>query len=338
MTSAALVATGAVHAGDTAAVVVFSGPTMGTRYTVRVAGPPLDDAGRDGVRAAIERELDRADRLMSTWNPESEISRFNRHASGEPFAVDPATLAVLELARQVGETSGGAFDVTVAPLVEAWGFGSGGRAPSAPSPEQLAELRGRVGFHLVRLDPGRLTVTKARPEVACDLSAVVPGWTADRIAEELQRLGHRDFIVDIGGEVVARGRRADGDRWRVAVESPGRVSSPVVLELEDVSVATSGDYRNVWRDASGRPRSHIIDPRTGEPVAHGLASVTVVHRHAAWADALATALLVMGPEAGPALAAREDLGARFVVRAASGAYASITTPQFEDLVRGEARR
>ena len=125
--------------------------------------------------------------------------------------------------------------------------------------------------------------------MSCDLSALAPGWAADRIGAALEALGHHNFIVDIGGEVVARGRRVDGTRWRVAVESPGRDREHLlVLALEDVAVATSGDYRNAYIDEAGRRRSHLIDPRTGEPVTHELTSVTVVHKEAVWADALAT--------------------------------------------------
>jgi len=244
-------------------VVVFSGPTMGTRYMVRVAGPPLDDAGRDGIQLAIEKELALTDRRLSSWNPDSEVSRLNRHTSAEPFEISPETAAVLEVALEIGELSGGAFDVTVGPLVDAWGFGPGRRPPRVPSPEELAELKERVGRGQLVLDAERRRVVKARPDVECDLSALVPGWAADRIAAALADLGHRDFIVDIGGEVVTRGRRVDGTPWRVAVESPGRPrENSLVLALENAAVATSGDYRNAWVDEEGRRRSHLIDPRT----------------------------------------------------------------------------
>jgi thiamine biosynthesis lipoprotein len=190
-----------------------------------------------------------------------------------------------------------------------------------------------VGRGQLVLDTERGRVVKARPDVACDLSALVPGWTADRISTALVGLGHRNFIVDNGGEVVARGRRVDGMRWRVAVESPGRPrEASLVLALEDAAVATSGDYRNAWVDEEGHRRSHLIDPRTGEPVGHGLASVTVVHREGIRADALATALLVMGPEDAWALASRLELAVRLVARAPDGTYSAATTSQFEGLV------
>ena len=315
-----------------ATVVVFSGPTMGTRYTVRVVTPPLDDRGREQIQIAIETELDLADRLLSTWDPTSEISRFNAHASTEPFALAPETVGLLGIAREVGELSGGAFDITVGPLVAAWGFGPGGPPSKPPSPEELSELRARVGGDRLTVDVAAATVAKARPDVAVDLSALVPGWTADRIAGALEALGHGNFIVDIGGEVVARGHRADGDRWRVAVESPGMDPDGVlVLALEDVAVATSGDYRNAYIDEEGRRRSHLIDPRTGEPVTHSLTSVTVVHAEGVWADALATALLVMGPEPAWDLAGKLDLAVRLVARGEDGRYRAATTASFEAL-------
>lgn len=320
-------------ADDFRTVVVFTGPTMGTRYTVRVVTPPLGEDGRESIRVAIEDQLDLANRLLSTWDPTSEISRLNSHHSTEPFAVSPETMDLLRIARKVTRLSEGAFDITVGPLVDAWGFGPSGHPERPPSAETLAELRARVGSDLLVLDSKHGSVSKARPDVACDLSAVAPGWAADRIAAALEALGHRDFIVDIGGEVVTRGRRADGARWRVAVESPGREADHLlVLALEDAAVATSGDYRNFYVDEAGRRRSHLIDPRTGEPVAHELTSVTVVHPEGAWADALATAMLVMGPEPAWMLATRERLPVRLVARVEGGTYSAASTPWFEELV------
>jgi thiamine biosynthesis lipoprotein len=308
---------------------------MGSRYGVRVVMRPGDEPANERIRAAIDRELALADRLFSGWSATSEISRLNGHATTAPFAVSPETLQALELARRASELSGGAFDVTVAPLVEAWGFGPSPGPRVAPAPEALAALRARVDYRLLQLDRKRSSVTKARPDVACDVSAHAGGWAADRIAGALVALGHKDVLVDVGGEVAARGRRADGGRWRVAVEWPDQARGrALVIELEDAAVATSGDYRKAWTDAQGRRLSHILDPRTGRPIAHDLASVTVVDRDGAWADALATALLVLGPQEGRALALRERLAARFVQRQKDGSFAEWSTPGF--LVLGGA--
>ena len=336
--AAALVAAGVPASAGARAVaapraaVVFSGPTMGTRYTVRVVMVPGDEAENERVRAAIDRELSLVNRLFSGWDPGSEISRLNAHATAEPFPVSAETLAALEVGRRASELTGGAFDVTVAPLVEAWGFGPAPRPPAVPSAAALAALHGRVDYRLLRLDANARAVSKARPDVACDLSALAGGWAADRVAAALVALGHPDVLVDIGGEVSARGRRPDGSRWRVAVETPQPGKVGAVVELENAAVATSGDYRNFWTDAQGRRRSHILDPRTAEPIAHALASATVVDRDGAWADALATGLLVLGPDAGRALAARERLAARLVLRQPDGTYAEWSTPAFDAVV------
>jgi len=313
--------------------VVFSGPAFGSRYTVRVVMLGGDEPANEKVRAAIAREIGRVDGLFSGWSKDSEISRLNAYAGAAPFPVSKETLQALELSRRASELSRGAFDATVFPLVDAWGFGPSGGTRKAPSDDEVEALRARVGYRLLELDARRSTVTKARPDVACDVSAIGDGWAADRIARSLLALGHRDVLVDVGGEVAARGRRADGGRWRVAVEWPdGAREHTLVLELLDAGVATSGDYRKVWTDAQGRRLSHILDPRTGRPVAHDLASVTVVDKDAAWADALATTLMVLGPGAGRALAARERLAARFVLRQPDGSFAEWSTPAFESMV------
>jgi thiamine biosynthesis lipoprotein len=306
---------------------------MGTRYTVRVVAPPLSDEERERIAGVIEQQLDLTNRLVSTWDPRSELSRFNARASTAPARLAPETIGLLEIARRVSELSGGAFDVTVGPLVEAWGFGRSGPPLRTPSAQTLAAARARVGPDLLLVDAEAGTVAKVRPDVACDLSALAPGWTADRIAAALGDLGYRDLIVDVGGEVVARGRRVDAARWRVVVESPEKGGDEAtVLALEDTAVATSGDYRNAWIDEDGHRRSHLIDPRSGQPVTHELASVTVVHPTGAWADALATALLVMGPEAAWALATEQGMAVRLVARGDEGLYSVASTPEFKALV------
>jgi thiamine biosynthesis lipoprotein len=315
--------------------VVFAGPAMGTRYSVQVVMAPGDAAAQEQVRSAIAAELGLVDRLFSRWNPASEVSRFNAFRSTEAFAVSAELLAAVRVAQRAAERSGGAFDLTVAPLVEAWGFGPSARPPTVPAPPVLAAARVRVGYALVSRDEARSSIRKARPDVAIDLDGLAGGWLADRIASAIVALGHADVLADAGGEVCARGRRADGQRWRVAVESPAgaRAARRPVLEVDDVTVTTSGDYRAFWTDEQGRRRSHTLDPRSGEPVDHGLASVTVVDPNGVWADALDTALLVLGPTEARALATREGLAARLVERRADGSYAEWSTPSFQALAR-----
>jgi thiamine biosynthesis lipoprotein len=307
----------------------FTGRTMGTIYSVKVAAPDLPAEAHGAIQRAIEERLDRVDRLMSTYLPDSELSRFNRHGANEPFPVAPETLEVFRIAREVSELSGGAFDVTVGPLVAAWGFGATDRIPAPPSEAELALLRARVGFQRIEITAAG-TLTKTLAGAVCDLSAIAKGYAVDQVAAALRGLGYEDFLVELGGEVRAQGRRPDGAFWRVAIERPDSVPRGVfdVVPLRDVALATSGDYRDYY-EVGGRRISHTIDPRTGHPVEHALASVSVLHSDAVRADALATALNVLGPEAGYALAEREGLAAYFILRQEDGSFTSLVTPDFE---------
>ena len=290
----------------------FSGSTMGTTWNVKVVGLRGDPKA---AQAAVASALDAVDQAMSTWKPGSELSRFNRHAEG-PFAVSAPMREVLTLAQDVSARSDGAFDVTVAPLVDAWGFGPPGDQPE-PSPETLELLRASVGSQLLQLsDAG---VTKASPQVKVDLSAIAKGYGVDRAAEALEALGATRYLVEVGGELRVRGLNAEGQPWQVGVERPDPAGRAVqrVVPLRDVGLATSGDYRNFY-ERGGRRVSHTIDPRTGRPIEHALASVTVVADTCARADAWATALNVLGPVAGLEVARREKLSAWFLTRQPDG--------------------
>jgi len=307
-----------------AATTQLSGRTMGTTWTARVVGLPVEVKV---ATAAVGDALAAVDSSMSTWKPQSELSRLNRHDDGGVFEVSPALREVLERAAEVSALSGGAFDVTVGPLVNAWGFGpSGGSAP--PDDEALEALRRRVGFRQLTLtDAG---VVKARGDLEVDLSAIAKGYGVDRAADALERLGARRYLIEVGGELRVRGLNADGVPWQVGVERPDPDGRGVqrVVPLTDTALATSGDYRNFY-ERGGKRVSHTIDPRTGRPIEHALASVTVLDDTCARADALATALNVLGPEAGLALARREKLSALFLVRQPDGGLVEQGSGRFE---------
>ncbi|MCA9511567.1 MAG: FAD:protein FMN transferase [Myxococcales bacterium] len=299
--------------------VELQGAAMGTTWSVKLADPGLDAAAQRAAADAIAERLERVDRLMSTWKPDSELSRFNAHEGTDSFALSPETYAVLEIAQRVAEESGGAFDVTVGPLVDAWGFGSEGRR-EPPAGPVLRALRERTGWRKLALGPLGRTVRKSRPDVRVDLSAVAKGYAVDLVARGLESAGRERFLLEVGGELRASGERPGGGAWRVAIEAPDAPADARrvhrVVELRDVSMATSGDYRNYY-ERDGRRLSHTIDPRTGHPIEHRLASVSVIHPEAAWADAWATALDVLGPEEGYSLAASKGLPAYFLVRDAA---------------------
>lgn len=309
---------------------VFRGATMGTYYTVQVAARALPEERLEELRELIEAELEDVNAKMSTYRPESEISRFNRHAETTPFALSAATLAVISEALETSRLTGGALDVTIAPLVNAWGFGPETSTPELTA-DEVAALLEQIGSDRLELDFEAGTVSKEAGDLSCDLSSVAKGYGVDRLAEALSSRGLTDFWVEVGGEVRAAGRNGEGRIWRLGIERPRFEPGAVqrIIPLADAAVATSGDYRN-YRERNGVRFSHIIDPRTGWPIRHELASVTVVHPRCTTADALATALMVLGPEEGWELAEREDLAVLFLVRDGEG-FSERTTPRFEAL-------
>ena len=314
---------------DEPELVTLEGPTMGTtwRVTLVIAGARPSDA----VGAAILAELAEIDRQMSNYRDDSVLAALNAAPAG-PFPAPPALLHVLARAREVSERSGGAFDVTVAPLVDAWGFGRVKRSDARPDEAALAALRARVGWRGLEVDLAAGTLLKRQPDLVVDLSAIAPGYAADALSERLVALGFPRHLVDVGGEMRARGEGPSGP-WRLGVERPdGPADARTVQEvvaLREGALATSGDYRN-YREQDGVRLSHTIDPRSARPIAHALASVTLVHREAALADAWATALNVLGPEEGLHLAATEGLAALFLVREEDG-FVPRTTPAWDRL-------
>ncbi|MEZ5417063.1 MAG: FAD:protein FMN transferase [Vicinamibacterales bacterium] len=314
--------------------IELRGPSMGSTWSVKLVPGErgLPAGGPEALDRDIRDLLTRIESLMSTYDPASELSRFNQSRSVEPFAVAPETFEVFRWAARVATETDGAFDVTVLPMVRAWGFGPEAGAPPPPPDEAtLARLRTATGMALLELDAGGAWLRKRVPEVECDVSALAPGYAADRIAALLDARRLAGFLVDVGGELVARGRNADGRPWRVAIERPEARARQVarVVALDNRAIATSGSYRN-YREVNGRRVAHVIDPRSGRAVDHRLVSVTVVDSSAVRADALATALLVLGPDAGMALARRLDLAAVFLIRTDRG-FDERTTPPFDAL-------
>jgi thiamine biosynthesis lipoprotein len=314
---------------------VLTGPTQGTTFTIVLSGEqPIDRLAT--LQTEIDAELAKIDELMSTWRPDSELSRFNAASANQPFAASLPLIEVVELAQEIAERSGGAFDVTVAPLVEAWGFGPAKTEPGPrvePSEATLTELRRRVGWRGLIVDREALTLTKRVEGLRVDLSAIAPGASADRLAAILEDADVRDYMIEIGGEVRSRGDNPEGEGWKIGIERPSDASDArvvqAILRVHDAGVATSGDYRNYW-EKDGVRFSHTVDPRTGRPIAHTLASVTVVHETAAQADGWATALSVLGPDEGLELATAIDLAAYFLIRTDTG-FEIRTTPAFDRL-------
>ena len=319
------------------ALHIFDGATMGTSYAVRVVtADRWDQPRRVRIGDRIQAALDDIESKMSNYRPASELSRFNQARATAPFRVSSETFDVVRHAVELSELTGGALDVTVGPLVNAWGFGPAEPDRLPPDPARLVGLLDHMGYTKLELNPAASTLRKTDPELECDLSAVAKGYGVDQVAAVLREEGLTRFMVEVGGEIVAVGLNQQGGPWRIAIERPimeGGVQR--VVPLRGHAMATSGDYRNV-REIDGQWFSHTIDPRTGRPVAHRLASVSVIADLCVVADGLATALEVLGPEDGYALAVERGWAALFLVRDDTGGISERTTPAFEALLAAAA--
>ena len=308
--------------------LALDGRTMGTGWSLRIVAPP-EDLEPEALEAAVTERLARVNALMSTYDPASQLSRFNAAPPDVWFEVDAELLEVVAAARELSEATDGAFDVTVGPLVNLWGFGPGDVVPRAevPTDAEIAAALGRSGFERLELRREPPALRKAG-RLYVDLSAIAKGYGVDVIAGLLEDAGVERFLVEIGGELRARGTNARGIPWQVGIEVPDGTRRGIARQaigLETGAVATSGDYRNFFT-VDGVRYSHTIDPATGRPVGHDVASVTVVHESAMWADGWATALNVLGAERGLPIAEARDLPVSFVLYGDDGLDETASAP------------
>ena len=314
-------------------LLVLSGVTMGTVYQIKVNAPGAK-AQRGRIQLGIARILDHIDRSMSTYNPDSELSAINRDRTTSWLPVSDDLYQVLDDAQRISRLTSGAFDITVGPLVNLWGFGPE-HAPGAIPPDQ--EVRARLalsGFRKLELRPSPRSISRKIPGMYIDLSGIAKGYGVDKVAEYLQGLSFSNYLVDIGGEVRVRGINAHGEAWNIGIERPiaGQRSIERIMPLRNTAMATSGDYRNFF-EINGKRYSHTIDPNTGRPVTHNLVSVTVLNPSTASADALATGMLVLGLERALELAAQHHIAALLITRGHNG-FREHETPAFTAYLKG----
>lgn len=323
------VALGAVHLSRVrkSALVSVTGPTMGTYYRVQASD---ESVATQTLRRLTETVLGDVESRMSTYAPDSELSRFNRETQGTWTNMSDLTLTVVERALAINRLSAGAFDPTVGPLVELWGFGASGSMDVPPADSAIADAAANVGASRLTASAAQGALRKRAPGLEVDLSGIAKGFAVDRIAAALGAAGLDSYLIDVGGELRARGRKPDGGAWRVGIERPVAAERSVhrVIELQHSAIATSGDYRRFFVHR-GRRYAHSIDPRTARPVSHTLASVSVVSADAMQADALSTALMVMGPGEGYEFALEHDIAALFIARDDGDGYLERSTPGFE---------
>jgi len=293
----------------------IGGKTMGTTYQVKISG---DLASPAALKKDIDALLAEINLKMSTYIADSEISRFNRSKSTEWRLISNATLEVLKKALEVHSQSAGAFDITIGPLVNLWGFGPEKHADEKPDPAAIDAARRSSGMNLLEIDAPHRKIRKLHPDVRIDLSAIAKGYGVDQVALLLKKRNIHNFLVEIGGEISAQGHKNNGQPWIVAIERAvdSARQAQQLLPLSGLALATSGSYRNYFEE-NGVRYSHTIDPATGWPINHTLVSVSVAAADCMSADAWATALMVLGPDKGRKAAEQHNIAALFIEKKAS---------------------
>jgi FAD:protein FMN transferase len=308
----------------------LSGLTMGTSYRLQLAHIP-DELSLPEIEEAVTNILYTMDKVIfSTYAEDSELSRLNRYPVNQPFAASKDLFAVLEMAQLVSQRTDGAFDITVGPLVNLWGFGSDYSAvEQVPATELIAEAKSRVGFSSIELYKSSMEVIKRKP-VTLDLSAIAKGYAVDQLADYFDRQGSSSYFLEVGGELLMKGLKPGGSSWVPAIESPLNTDSQIYEVFfsrgKRIAVAGSGDYRNYF-EQNGVRYSHEIDPRTGYPVTHSLAAAYVIDESTAMADALATSYMILGFDGAKTMAESTNQAAYFIYKQADG-FADYATPSF----------
>jgi thiamine biosynthesis lipoprotein len=293
-------------------------------WTVKVSTLP-EGVAAEAWQSDLQKVLDDANRVLSTYQPDTELMRFNAAPVGQWVRVSPMLMQAVQTAVEVSALTGGAYDITVGPLVDLWGFGPKAVPDRIPDAAQIAQARQRVGWHHIGIDAGNSALMR-KADIQLDLSSVGEGVAVDALVAHVQAAGVRNFMVSVAGCTRVSGYKPDGTRWVIAIEVPDGSGRPQqVLALTEQAVSTSGSYRN-YHEIEGRRYSHTIDPSTGAPITHHGVSVSViaVDGNTTRADALATALNVLGPQKGLALAQHENIPAGFMAHAASGLQVQYT--------------
>jgi len=311
----------------------FDGPTMGSRYSIQYVSH-VATPGPKVVRGEVEKILSEVDRQLSTYRSDSDIERFNTLPADSCQVMPGPVLELIRAGEQLSSQSNGAFDLTVEPLLNLWGFGPQSREEKVPSAEALAEARQRVGHEHLRIQGDRLCKDAA---VEVDFNSIAAGYAVDRIAARLQALGIDSYLAEATGELKAVGHKPDGSPWRIALEEPrdDRQVAERVIEVNGYGISTSGDYRKYF-EQGGKRYSHTFDAHTGAPVLHNLASVTVIHPSAMLADGLSTLLLILGPERGWDYAQEHGIGVFFVLRD-NDRFVVRTNDAFERMAGGKTQ-
>lgn len=308
------------------------GTTMGTTYSLKII--ELKKSPRLlYLNTKIDSVLADVNDKMSTYIPSSELSKFNKLISTEWITISEDLAEVINSSLKISKESNGSFDITVGPLVNLWGFGPQKNDLEIPTKKEIDSLLKIIGYNLIELDRYNLKLRKTIPDIYCDLSAIAKGYGIDKVGLFLESIGLNEYMVEIGGEVRTKGKNKNNESWSIGISTPSTNSLQKILAISDLSVATSGDYFNYY-EVDGVRYSHTIDPKTGMPITHKLASVTVIHEKCEYADGYATAINVLGPEAGYEFALKMELPIFMILRE-NNRFVEKMNPQFEEFIRKE---
>ena len=304
-------------------VVSLMGKTMGTTYHIKYIDDGNLNLDKDKAHAKIEMVLKDVNAKMSTYDKNSELSRFNQFTEvNQPVEISTDLATVIREAIRLNQVTEGALDVTVGPVVNLWGFGPEKHPERKPTAEQLAERQAWVGIDKLKLTQrdGKFYLEKSVPQLYVDLSSIAKGFGVDLVAETLEHIGAKHYMVEIGGEIRAKGKNIEGKDWQSAIEKPsfdGSRSVEQVIGLKDLAMATSGNYR-IYFEENGQRFAHEIDPKTGYPIQHHLASITVLHPSTMTADGLSTGLFVLGEEKALEVAEKEQIPVYLIIKTDNG--------------------
>lgn len=306
------------------APLTLGGLTMGTTYTLKINEPAIQ-LSAEKINADVENILIDVNKKMSTYIDDSELSLINKAISREWIPVSADLHQLISDATRISELTVGSFDITIGPLVNLWGFGPPAQSQKIPNDAEISAALARTGFKNINLRSSPTALQKTIADIYIDLSGIAKGYGVDKIAEYLEQQNINNYMVEIGGEIRASGVNEVNFAWRIGIEKPvsGQRAVQRIIKLNNIAMATSGDYRNYFEE-NGKRYSHTIDPQTGRPITHALVSVTVLHKSTTWADALATGFLVMGRESAYKIATQQNLAVLFIEKTENGFTESYT--------------
>lgn len=316
--------------GSAADSITLSGKTMGTTYHITFIRGDEAKIKPDKLHQAVETRLHEINQYMSTYIADSEISRINKAPADTSIKISPETAHVLAAAQQVSAATKGAFDISVGNLVNLWGFGPEIKLYAMPDETKIKDILTQSGYQRLELDPALLQVRKHSDTLYLDLSGIAKGYAVDEIAALLTHHGYPNHLVEIGGEIRTGGEKGAGNPWNIGIERPRAQEHSmqrIIHTSSSISMATSGDYRNYF-EHEGKRYSHTIDPKTGHPIKHNLAAISVLHTSCMLADAYATAFMVMGPQRTMDFATEHNIAVYMLVKEGDN-FTALSSPAFE---------